>query len=103
MQVVNKPLIDLNKAAIKSGDVELTVAVVLVNCALAPTGNGQQRSPKDIADRYELAIRLNSLKVDESFDITPELMVSLKDDLCRVYATIVAGQMLPIMDGTVTH
>lgn len=103
MQVKNKQLFDLNGNPIKAGDVELTVAVVLVNCALAPTADGRPRAATDVASRYDLAIRLNKLALDESIEIAVDLMSRLKEDVLRVYATIVAGQMLPIMDGSTTH
>jgi hypothetical protein len=103
MKIVNKLLLDLTGAPIKAGDIDLSIATVLVNCALAPTANGQPRPASEVAGRYDLAVSLHRLKIDESIDISPEMLVKLKEDMLRVYATIVAGQMLPVLDGTVSH
>lgn len=103
MQIVNRELFDLNGNPIKSGDIDMTVAVVLVNCALAPTPDGKSRSESDVASRWELALRVNKTAVGESFDVAPELIVKLKEDVLRVYTTIIAGQMLPILNGNAVH
>ncbi len=103
MYVKNKTLVDLKGQPIMSGDVPMTVAVVLVNCALSPTPNGQPRAATDVASRYDLAIRLNNLAEDEQIDIPTDMLAKLKEDMLRVYATIIAGQMLPILDGHQPH
>jgi hypothetical protein len=103
MYVKNRPLVDLAGKSIMSGDVPMTVANVLVNCALAPTANGQPRPQTEVASRYDLALRLNGLAEGEQIDIAPEMIVKLKEDMLRIYATIIAGQMLPILDGHASH
>lgn len=99
MKIVNSALVDMTGNVIKSGDVDLTVAIVLVNCALSPTPDGKTRSKSEVASRYDLALRLNALKLGESIDIPVEMVAQFTDDVLRVYTTIIAGQMLPILDG----
>lgn len=100
MKIINKQLVDLTGASIKSGDLDLTVAQVLTAAALAPSADPSvPRKPADVAARYALAITLHQLKVDDEFELAVALAVPLRDDMLRIYQTIVAGQMLPILEG----
>ena len=99
MKFVNKVLIGLEGNPLKSGEVELTSAGVLVNCALMPAEGGRGYSAAVAASRYDAALTLNRLAVGESVDLTLELLASLKQDILRAYTPIVVGQMLPLLDG----
>ena len=104
MKIVNKALIDLDGNVIRVGDVELTVATVIVGCALAPmaqTPDNKTREEAEIKARGDLAAIVHKAAIGESFDISPEMMVELKKDLRRLFSTLIAWRMLPIMDGDV--
>jgi hypothetical protein len=110
MKIVNANIVDLDGKVIKAGteglgnSLDLTVAVVLVNCALAPVPQTQQgaapaRKQTDIAWRYDLALAVHKAKIGDEIELTPEQVVALKDDLLRLYTPIVCGQMLIVLDG----
>lgn len=105
MKIVNRELLDMEGNPIMSGDVTMTVANVLMNCALAqppasPQGVPQEvPSSKESAERYELAVMLGKTGVNESFDLTLDQIAMLDKDLRRIYSTIVAGQILSILNG----
>jgi hypothetical protein len=103
LKIVNTALVDMTGNVIKAGDVDMTVAIVLVNCALSATPDGKTRSKTEVASRYDLALRLNVLKLGDSIDIPVEMVARLTDDVLRVYTTIIAGQMLPVLDGQVVN
>jgi hypothetical protein len=102
MKIVNKALTDLDNNVIKAGDIELTVATVIINCALSPmppTPDGKTREEAEIKARGDLAAIVNKAAIGESFDVSPEMVVELKKDLRRLFSTLIAWRMLPIMDG----
>jgi len=99
VKIQNKVLVDLKGEPISAGDVSLTVATVLINCALCAPADNKPRAAKDVAGRYDLAIQLNRLAENEFIDIPVEAAAGLKDDMLRLYATIVSGPMLLVLDG----
>jgi hypothetical protein len=105
MKIVNKVLLDLAGNEIKAGDTPMTVANVLMNCALAPRPEAEQGkeadipSSKEATERYELAVMLGKTGVGESFDLTLDQIATLDKDLRRIYTTIVSGQVLSIING----
>lgn len=100
MKIQNKRLVDLSGAIIKSGDVELTVAAVLVNCALMPADGGKGYSSSITATRYDTAIQLNRLVVDESIELSIDVISMLLNDVLRAYTPIIAGQVQIALNGT---
>lgn len=106
MQIVNKVLTDLDGKAIPtqtqpgvvpSDDApSLTVARVLLNAALSPA-QGQPYSPEKNSERYVLAMVLHKLADNETFELSVELAADLKKDIMKMYAPLVAGQMVPIL------
>ena len=99
MKIVNKELLDMDDNPMKSGEVNLTVAEVLMNAALAPPENPNvPRKSKEVIERYDLALMLRKVGLNESFDLTVEQAADLQKDVLRMYATIVTGQILKALD-----
>jgi len=103
--VKNKILVGLDGVALKNNEPgrteeDLTVAKVLVNCCLTPPAAGAQpySGAKTIA-RYEGAVRLSRAAADEDVELPLDLVVDLKNDVLRLYAPIIGGQLLPILEG----
>lgn len=113
MKIINKVLLDLNGDPIpmpgakppKDGEApdpakqSITVANVLSNCCLAPTETGKPRSNNETIERYDFAVKFHRLAIDESVEITAALATGLQEDVKRLYTTLVAGQMIPLLDG----
>ena len=88
MKITNKVLVDLDGNPIKSGDLELTVANVLVNCALLPAASGQGYAAKEVASRYEAAIALT--KLEDDFWASKSGQKMIRDGVDRCFPEFVA-------------
>jgi len=105
MKVVNKELLDMEGKPIVLGDVTMTVAKVLMNVALAPEPpKDPDKPPKNLSadDQrtwWEFAIKVNSVALNESFEVTAEQIVKIKDRLPYLYTTIITGQLAAILEG----
>lgn len=107
MNIKNTVLVDLDGKNIKQqsrpgvepGDdaPDLTVAKVLVNCALTPA-QGQPYSPEKNAARYTTAVELHKADIGQGIDIANDLIVDLQKDVMRLYAPLVAGQLYSILE-----
>ena len=79
-------------------DPELTVAKSLVQAALA-SPVGAPYSAEKSAGRFVLALELHKAKLDEEIEVPSDLIADLKADILRLYAPIVAGQFVTLLDG----
>ena len=109
MQIQNKALIDIDGQFIrdqvtpgvpaKDDDPILTVAKVLERAALQPPAQGQSFTDKQNADRYAAAVYLHKVEDYVPFELELDLVTQLKAVVMRSYAPLVAGQMVPILEG----
>lgn len=93
---------DIPSSADKPDAPPLTLAIVFTNALLAaPPQQGIPYAPEQTVARYGLALTIrDALKDDEpEIDITADMAVLLKADVNRCYGPIVAGQVLPLLDG----
>jgi len=97
MKLKNVALLDLASGPIMLNDAPLTVGTVMINAVLAPTEDNKARPAVDAVRRYELAKRLHLVEKDDPFEIPDDLVKDLGNDVLRLYATIVSGQMLLMM------
>lgn len=108
MIIKNRVLLDLDEQPIKQQErpgvtpapdaSNLTAARVLIQAALTPA-QGQPYDTKKNAARFEAAVALNKLADDGEIDLDKVLIIDLQNDVNRLYAPIVAGQMAAILDG----
>lgn len=105
MQIVNKPLLDMNGDPIMSGEIAMTVANVLMNVALQPPPQPEQGKPptiltsKESMQKYELGMKLNKVGVNETFELSVDEVSMLTKELPRIYIPIIAGQVAAIIEG----
>ena len=105
MKIVNKALTDMDGEPLKSGDIAMTVANILMNVALAPpqsedpTKPPKPLKPEESMTRYELARMLHGVALNESFDVPVEQVARLQKDMGFMYAPLVAGQVNSIIEG----
>jgi hypothetical protein len=101
---VKKILIDLNGDAL-GGDSPMSLADVLTTALLsAPHPQGSVYPADQTVKRYDLALAINTARKAIMFDqaeveITADIAALLKADINRLYGPIVAGQVLPMLDG----
>lgn len=106
MKIVNRALSDMENNPIMAGDKPVTVALVLMNAALAQLpvdiakgeslpGNVQQM------DDYLTAVEMSRVGINESFELSPEQFVRLSQKLPSLYPPLVAGQVRAIIEGKV--
>ncbi len=90
-------LCDLDNVALKDETGKpLTLGHVLNVCALSAPSIGQTYTQDIQVKRYQLAI---SLSKEDEVDIDAATAAILKEDVARLYGPIVAGQVLPMLDG----
>jgi hypothetical protein len=106
-KIVNAALVDLEgnnlkvlepnlPPAAQPNAPDLTVARVLVNCALTPAQNAPFTAEQTAA-RYDLALRLYKAEIGDEVEVPAELIPALKTDVLRLYAPVVGGQMLKVL------
>lgn len=104
MQVTNRILNDMDGNALPAGENQsLTLALALMNAALMPQDQNARTNIKSNSEveRFMLAIKLRSMATNESFDLTAEQIVMLKEDLRRMYPPLVSGQCIAILEGLI--
>jgi hypothetical protein len=106
MIVKNKTLVDFDGQPMRTPDGQTiwTVALVLLNAAVQPADNTKPpRSRDDHMMRHLLAKQIHALKDKEGADIDVplDLMMPLRDDICRLYGSMIAGPMIAIIEGQV--
>lgn len=101
MKLQNKVLLDMDGKPMLSNETTLTVALVLMTCALsAPDPKDEKpRTEEEIAARHKVAEQLRNVAENESFDLPFDMAAKLRADLGRMWAVIVAGQVIRLMDG----
>ncbi len=99
MQLKNTKLVDFDGVVLKDGNIELTVAKILVNCCMMPAPQNEQYTEAQVVSRYDLGIQFNKLAVDQIIDITVEQAAMLKTDVLRGYPPILAGQLIYALEG----
>lgn len=82
----------------------MVLADVLVNAVMAPPAPGHSYTSAQQIERYDLGIAVHKARIAERGDsieveISSQMATSLKDDIGRLYAPVVAGQVLPMLDG----
>lgn len=82
-------------------DEVLTLGRVLINAALSPdTANGMKPvNSGDSVARYELAMRLYKTAIDQAFDVKNDLLMRLQNDILRLYAPLISGQIILLFEG----
>jgi hypothetical protein len=82
-------------------DEVLTLGRVLINAALSPdTANGMKPvNSGDSVARYELAMRLYNTAIDQTFDVKNDLLMRLQNDILRLYAPLISGQIIRLFEG----
>lgn len=79
-----------------------TVAVVLVIAATCAPPAGKIYERQEQIDRYQLGGRIRAAAAHPSntnLDLTASESVMLQNDICRLFGPILAGQVLPLLDG----
>lgn len=79
-----------------------TVAVVLVVAATCAPPAGKIYTKQEQIDRYQLGGRVRAAAAHPSnnyIDLTASESVMLQDDITRLFGPILAGQVLPLLDG----
>lgn len=114
MKIQNKALIDIDGTPLrepaaptrdKDGKVVeaegpiLYVAKVLERAALMPPHDGKPFTDKENADRYAAAVYLHQVEPAAPFELEVDTVTILKGVVMRSYAPLVAGQMVPILEG----
>lgn len=103
---VNTVLRDIAGEALKVGTPEksedMTLAHILIQIALqAPPPGSKGYTPEEQVQRYHLALDSHKAKEVEPHEIEVNVKVAaqLREDIARSYGPIVAGQVLPMLDG----
>jgi hypothetical protein len=104
MIVKNKTLVDFDGQPMRTPDGKTiwTVGLVLINAAVQP---GDPTKPPRSRDehmlRHMLAKQIHALKDKDGADIDVplDLMMALRDDICRLYGSMIAGPMIALMEG----
>lgn len=89
------PLKDLDGNVLKDNDKDATVART-VSGALVAGIKGEETSPTDAADRYDLAVRLRN---SDEIDLSSEEIALCKKMVAKVYPPIISGQVAKILEG----
>lgn len=109
MQIHNKALLNLDGKPLreqKQGEDEpredapiITVAKILERAALAPSLTQTPFTDKQNSARFEAAVYLHKLEIAVPFDLDLDLVSELKVVIMRIYPPMIAGQMVPILEG----
>lgn len=82
---------------------KMTLGDILAFVLLAPPAHGKTYSQHQQVARYDLAITIHKARTLAEFgavvEIDATMAADLKSDIARMYAPIIAGQVLPILDG----
>lgn len=107
MIIKNVVLTDLDGNALKQqdradvmpgpGTPDLTVARVLLMAALAQSRD-KPYEPGVAAERYKLALALNSVHTGDDIQLSAEMVVDLKKDVLHMFAPLVSGQVCELLD-----
>lgn len=81
-------------------DPELTVAKSLVQACLSAAPNGGAYPADKAAARFVLSLELHKAQIDEEIEVPSDLIADLKGDVLRLYAPIVGGQFVHMLDGS---
>lgn len=109
---VNTPLTNYDETPLKLGSIidrespldkkeePLLLGHILINAALSPSGNKTYSGEEHIT-RFQLAFHTyKAFKATPStIDLSAEAAAFIKDDIRRIYAPLIAGQVLPMLDG----
>lgn len=84
-----------------------TVGAVFITCLLSAPIPNQPYPPADNVARYQLALEIQNMlslirdgiEGDEEVAVTAEIAVKLKLDIARLFGPLVAGQVIPLLDG----
>jgi hypothetical protein len=101
MIVKDKVLVDFDKQPMRTTDGTIwTVRLVLLNACVQPGPvNGPPRSQEEHGQRYALAQQVHAVKEGGEIDIPIDLLAKLRDDVCRLYGTMIAFPMSAILEG----
>lgn len=84
----------------------MVLADVLVNAVMAPPAPGQSYTSAQQIERYDLGIAVHKARTSETgieddneVEVSSDMASALKNDIGRLYAPVVAGQVLPMLDG----
>lgn len=80
---------------------DLTLADVLINAALTPNQQKTYKESEHVA-RYQLAINTENARSSGKspiIEISAETAAFIKEDIGRLYPSLVAGQVMPLLDG----
>lgn len=104
MKIINKPLLDMEGNPLMAGDIKLTTAKVLMNVALAqlPVDPGKGEKPPantEQMDLYLLAVQLNGVAENESFELSIEQIDTLGKKMPYLYTPLIAGQVRAMIEG----
>lgn len=76
----------------------LTLARVLTHAALSPDSRGMAVPSEEAAARYDLATKLYGTSIEQFFEVSNSLLQKLTSDVCRLYAPLVSGQFVKIVE-----
>jgi hypothetical protein len=109
---VNTPINNLDGEPLKIGSVTdkdadketkeetLTLGHILINAALTPSSN-KTYSGEEHVTRFQLALTAQKARTAKpsTIEVSAEAAAFIKGDISRVYAPLIAGQVLPMLDG----
>lgn len=95
-----RPVLDAETKA----PINMVLADVLINAVMSPPAPGKSYTPSQQIERYDLGIATHKARASCSaetadIEVSSAMAAALKDDICRMYAPVVAGQVLPMLDG----
>lgn len=109
MQIQNKALLNLDGQPLreqKQGEDApaddapiITVSKILERAALAPSLTQTPFTDKQNAARFEAAVYLHKLEIAVPFELDRDLVSELTTVIMRAYPPLIAGQMVPILEG----
>ena len=79
----------------------MLLAEVLTTVLMMAPAPGQSYTPDQQVKRYNLAFAIHKAKSEAPYEveITAEEALMIKADLARAFAPIVAGRVIPLLDG----
>jgi hypothetical protein len=102
MIIKDKVLVDFDKQPMRTNEGMIwTVRLVLMNACVQPSHPAAPiRSFEEHAQRYALAQQIHRTKDGDEIDIPADLLPKLREDVCRLYGTMIAFPMGTLLEGT---